>query len=389
MNATIVRIVDIMFQNTEMNDEVQALHDEVMNNCQERFDDLVARGLSEDEAIGEVVESLKGMDEVIDQYPKKAAEALASSAADQKKQEACNLAFDREQVKELNVFLSNEDITVEPSEDGLVHVNGDAKLAASLEDGVLSINAQPGAHNRRNRHMTIHGDNIHIDEPLTLENLGGFIRVTMRAVSEQMRGTIRWGDGQVTVQLPEDCQVNMNIHTSAGDMDIHGVSARRVKCDSSAGDVNISEVAGMETLHVNTSSGEIQVEGADDGGRQDEVSLKSMSGDVNFTGVCRRGMFTSVSGDVDVEGDLEDVQMKSTSGDVQLEQWEAGLRRVSIQSTSGDVTVRLPGDTCGVVANLSSVSGDRHCDSFPPARHGEQLLITARTVSGDIRINRR
>lgn len=394
MNATIARIVDIMFQDTEMNDEAQALHDEVMNNCQERFDDLVARGLSEDEAIGEVVESLKGMDEVIDQYPKKAAkaedEAFAGGAADNEEQGACDFAYDREQVRELNVFLSNEDITVEPSEDGLVHVNGDVKLDVSLEAGVLSINGRPGERNRRSRHVTIHGENIHIDEPLTMENLGSFIRATMRAVSEQvkMSGTIHWGDGQITVQLPKACQASLNIHTSSGDVDIHDVSARRVKCDSSSGDVNISEVAGMETLHVNTSSGEIQVEGADDGGRQDEVSLKSMSGDVNFTGVCRWGMFTSVSGDVDVEGDLEDVQMKSTSGDVLLEQWEAGLRRVSIQSTSGDVTVHLPGDTCGVVANLSSVSGDRHCDSFPPARHGEQLLITARTISGDIRVDR-
>ena len=34
MNATVARIVEIMFQDTEMSEEVQALRDEVMNNCQ-------------------------------------------------------------------------------------------------------------------------------------------------------------------------------------------------------------------------------------------------------------------------------------------------------------------------------------------------------------------
>ena len=56
MNATVARIVEIMFQDTEMSEEVQALRDEVMNNCQERYNDMVARGLSEDAAIAAVRE---------------------------------------------------------------------------------------------------------------------------------------------------------------------------------------------------------------------------------------------------------------------------------------------------------------------------------------------
>ena len=74
MNATVARIVEIMFQDTEMSEEVQALKDEVMNNCQERYNDMIARGLSEDEAIAAVVDSLKGMEEVISQYPRKKSE---------------------------------------------------------------------------------------------------------------------------------------------------------------------------------------------------------------------------------------------------------------------------------------------------------------------------
>ena len=71
MNQTVKRIVDILFQDTVENDETRALHEELMNNCQEHYEDLIARGLSEDEAVGEVVDSLKGMKDVIAQYPKK------------------------------------------------------------------------------------------------------------------------------------------------------------------------------------------------------------------------------------------------------------------------------------------------------------------------------
>ena len=73
MNQTVKRIVDILFQETVENDETKALHEELMNNCQEHYQDLISRGLSEDEAVAEVVESLKGMKDVIAQYPKKTA----------------------------------------------------------------------------------------------------------------------------------------------------------------------------------------------------------------------------------------------------------------------------------------------------------------------------
>ena len=54
MNATVQRIVELLFEDLEMSAEVQAIKDEVMNNCQERYEDLLAQGLSEDEAIAAI-----------------------------------------------------------------------------------------------------------------------------------------------------------------------------------------------------------------------------------------------------------------------------------------------------------------------------------------------
>ena len=79
-NETVERIVNLLFQDVEMTDEVQALYDETMSNCQERYQDMTSRGLSDDDAIAAVVESLKGMEDVISQYPKKSEAPEAEEA---------------------------------------------------------------------------------------------------------------------------------------------------------------------------------------------------------------------------------------------------------------------------------------------------------------------
>lgn len=79
-NETVERIVNLLFQDVEMTDEVQALYDETMSNCQERYQDMTSRGLSDDDAIAAVVESLKGMEDVVSQYPKKSEAPEAEEA---------------------------------------------------------------------------------------------------------------------------------------------------------------------------------------------------------------------------------------------------------------------------------------------------------------------
>lgn len=140
MNTTVARIVEIMFQDTIMNDEVTAIKDEVMNNCQERYEDLVARGMDEDIAIAAVVDSLKGMEEVIAQYPKK---ATTVPYQEQDEDTEKDLAFAPEQLDAINLLLTSEDVNIERSRDEMVHVRYDSEdipdLLAEVMDGVLDI----------------------------------------------------------------------------------------------------------------------------------------------------------------------------------------------------------------------------------------------------------
>ena len=74
MNATVKRIVELLFQDVERTDEVKALEEEILNNCQDRYEDQIAQGRSEDDAIAAVVDSLKGMEDVLAEYRKRSPE---------------------------------------------------------------------------------------------------------------------------------------------------------------------------------------------------------------------------------------------------------------------------------------------------------------------------
>lgn len=133
MNPTIEKIISMLFEDIIETEETHALHDEILNNCQERYQDMIARGVSEDEAIHAVMESLTGMDEVLAQYPRKTHED----------EEGSSFCFDpaRSPVRLVDIHLVSEDVRLSPSADGLVHIVCDepGHIRVSHENGVLRV----------------------------------------------------------------------------------------------------------------------------------------------------------------------------------------------------------------------------------------------------------
>ena len=119
MNDTVARIVEIMFQDVEQNEETAVIRDEVMNNCQERYIDLVNSGVSEDDAIAAVIESLKGMDEILAPYKK--SEELEDMDDDELNSKQ-HVIFAADMVHTIDLHLINEDVNIEASDDENYHV---------------------------------------------------------------------------------------------------------------------------------------------------------------------------------------------------------------------------------------------------------------------------
>lgn len=169
-NETVERIVNLLFQDVEMTDEVQALYDETMSNCQERYQDMTSRGLSDDDAIAAVVESLKGMEDVISQYPKKSeapeAEEAPKSAEvpvdDGGDGEQTDFTFHPADIGRIEMTMVCDDVHLEESPDDDLHVlfedaEGAKASICRIEDGVLRVCRDPDAPKRNRSSFTVSG----------------------------------------------------------------------------------------------------------------------------------------------------------------------------------------------------------------------------------------
>ena len=350
MNATVERIVNLLFEDLQESEEVIALREEVMNNCQERYRDLRAQGLGEDDAIGQVVESLKGMEEMLSAYPRKQPENRSPFRMDSFAKDGPG------SVRGLRAELLDADLTVEPSPDGTIHCKMDGEGAPSIR-------------------VTQEGDCLLITQRKMDDGNGSPMGWLGRLV--QM-----WTSAgcDIRLQLPEATVLSdVNVRTMSGDVAWRKVGAGSLEIRTASGDVTVERTVCSGELRVHSASGEIDVSG-----ESKAVSLETMSGDISWEGCAEKIFCKSASGDVDIAGAFLKLEANSVSGDVDIEARDANIQEIRTKSVSGDVEVELP-DGVGAEVQLSSVSGsaENHTDSSA----ARTVKIQASSVSGDVTVS--
>ena len=368
MNQTVKRIVDILFQDVAENEETTALHEELMNNCQEHYRDLVDRGLSEDEAVGEVVESLKGMKDVIAQYPKKAAEPAGPAEAED---EGKTWVFTG--VDSLKVETGDQDIFVGPSADGEVHVYCDDPegLKAENTGSELRITGAKKTEKAASAFTMNEGEEI---------SLSGLLNMVGKAIRNVTSSFI--AGAAIRVEVPDGQMKEIELNSRSGDIECTCALARKMTARSTSGDVTLEPVTEKtaETLKVSTVSGDADVQGS-----ALDAEISSMSGEVKADGVFETLRMKSTSGDVEFTGSVLDLTASSISGDADLTVENTTVKHVEAKSTSGDVEISLPAGITGVHAECSTVSGD--CLSrVSDAGAGAPVQVRAKSVSGDVTV---
>lgn len=426
MNTTVARIVEILFQDTEMNDEVKALQDEVLNNCQDRFEDMLARGLSEDEAIAAVVESLKGMEEVLADYPKKhpAEETDASTAAPKAEENddavaEADLAFDFADVQKIDVNVICDDVNFEHSDDGKVHVRYNKEylpgMQVELARGCLKITRMNAKKPENSgRHIEIHskdgtttingrsfnGQNISINLNSfgeLMQSVGNLMHQATTSIRINMNG------GSITIALPDaphdiptvmhrtsgdtyafelpDGTMDLVCHTTSGDVNIGDVLLGNVRIETTSGDIELNQDEPLREVTIKTTSGDVDID-AD----CQSLTVQTMSGDMDVACSAHEMNLSTISGDVEARGGMEYVNAKTTSGDMTLEPTADRLHEIMARSISGDVRVQLPDELRQVThIETKTVSGNVHkrgvgCDG------AAQAQVRVQTTSGDITI---
>lgn len=414
-NETVERIVNLLFQDVEMTDEVQALYDETMSNCQERYQDMTSRGLSDDDAIAAVVESLKGMEDVISQYPKKAAAPEKDEASqtddgwnDTAKEadeddERTDFAFHPADIKRIEMTMVCDDVHLEESPDNDVHVRfedveGAKASICRIEDGVLRVCRDPNAPKRNRSSFTVSGNfangKLYVKKPngeyfffgdkksdkqveaeaeqhaKEFEQHAKEFSDNMSKMGFQQEST---GDGKNSNSIESMIDSFASTASRFGQElgKLFSSIKPNITVSRSIGDVTLCIPRIFDKpISVLTTSGDIEARDI----HVTDLNFTSTSGDISVElfAPLNRGAFTNTSGDINIEADANDVQISTVSGDVEI---HGDYDHLKFASTSGDVELEAKVRQC----DFSSVSGDLDLRFT-----GALSLINGSTTSGDI-----
>ena len=390
MNYTVAGLVDMLFEDVVSTEETRAMHEELMNNCQEHYQDLINRGLNETEAIDAVVESLKGMKDVINEYPKKGEEPpapapepaapaqpeepKAEEAAEPEEAEEAIPSWHFPDVNSLQVNVSDQDLTLSISPDDDVHIfcaDGESILC-DYRAGALRIHSV-----ERSKRAAKSIDFMSKNEPVTLNSMLSMVGKVLKSISDNFIV-----GAPIEIQVPKTQLEEIEINTRSGEIHWECVFPDRVTARSTSGEIVLTPSWDVTTdkLLVSSVSGDVEVHGS-----AVDAEVISMSGDVQANGAFENLRLRSTSGDTSFRGGVIQLTCTTISGDVEARVENTSAERIDARSTSGDVEILLPADMPGVHAEISTVSGSRQC-SVPIAEHNATLNILAKSVSGDVRI---
>ena len=451
MNPTIVKIIDLMFRGIAETEETAAIREELLTNSQARYEDLIASGMSPDDALGQVLDNLRGMESVLDEYRSGKTSRSASQSSDDgfafarfermaeeidrkmerfgdkvedtaenafssmrsaldsamesvrnamgglgdsfRSEPVDNMAytnplwqeitrwgaddestltavFQPGQVNHVSFHLIGEDVEVEPSDDGCVHVEinkaDEPMFQLGLQDGCLTLNRVRGRQN-------VDAQELENEE---LEGLGGIFAGIGRALRGVFRMERTSGD-PVRLLLPDGISL-VTLQTTSGDIDLTGLTLGGLTAATTSGDIDVEDTTVTGATHLTSTSGDVDVSGT----FGESLSLNATSGDIDFSGNALHLSANNVSGDTDLQGRIAQVKANSVSGDIDIRS-EMALEGVQANTTSGDIEVVVPeGVVPCVKTNTTCGSVTVDCPTVPASA----LTIRLNSVSGDLTV---
>ena len=377
MNEKVTQMISLLFKDIKMSDEVQALRSEVLNNCQDRFADLVSSGLSEEEALSAVMESLSGMEDVLKEYPREEKDTEAPAEAE--KQEGPSLFhFTPDQILAIDAQLTGCDVEIQLSEEDF-NLRQSGKVFSRLDpDGTLRLWQE------RTSDDLFRG--ISWERTFdSFESFGDALGKLGQNLSELVSRGFRSEeeDARVLIRLPRSVHPDIRIRTTGGNISWDGaVPGAEFSLRSTSGDIRVRMEEGflLPRAEISSTSGDAELHLS-----AEEIHISSVSGDITWDGDAGTLIANSTSGDVEACGLARSACVNTTSGDLSLELTEDAPAEIEVVSVSGDIDLRLPHSVRQISASLKSVSGDIRQRGVEITEDAS-ISIEASTVSGDLRI---
>lgn len=252
--------------------------------------------------------------------------------------------------------------------------NGDVNISVAAQESV-EVNAFP-----EEIEVRLDDDGVlYIRQGKTASSTVAFGRGLARTdveliLPEKVWESIRINTVNGDVELDDALEANkLDIQTVSGDIIADNACCPQIILQSISGDIEGSDMAG--NVLAGTKSGDITLSGS-----FVEVKADSMSGDVELTGTADLITCTSMSGDVTVEIETLPSELKASS-------------------KSGDCCICIP-DGQGFTVNLHTVSGDLNTDfelvgtigrksASAVYLDGGNRTYTISSISGDITLEKR
>lgn len=385
MNGNVTRVVDLLFRDIEESEEVMSIRDEIMNNCQERYDNMIASGYSDEEALGAVAESLKGMDEVLKDYPRKPkytdADFSKENKSAEKKEGEVSIAWDKLRALRIDVRSADVEILATEGRENLELVQGTATyLDARMEGDTLVVTQHlrtDQAQQEDSKDSGILGMIARmIGSAILAFPDGEECRVKVMLPADQLRrAQVQTISGGITFEVSAD---HIDLQTTSGELDVSVPDKKAFSDEKCFGD-GAGAAAGAPEMKARSISGGIGVRGC-----FSAAALSSTSGDIDFNGTSAELTMKTVSGDIEADTVSAAVTGGSVSGDITLTVKNSS-GEIRLDSVSGDIELEVPNADSGIRAEAGTRSGDVNYYNVS-LRDDAPLKIRVKTVSGDVTV---
>ncbi len=242
-------------------------------------------------------------------------------------------------------------------------------------------------------HGSASSASVHLERSIPLTNIKSMMIKTVGTdiklipgSGDQIQATL---DGQFPVEKPELALVSetkgniLTIHTEEKD------KSNSLKWDGNTSGRSLTLLVPkttfekLKSMSVDTVSGETKILIT----AIPQLALKSVSGNIQFKGdVTETLSLVSVSGKIDVEGKIAQIAGESVSGSFEMKLASLS-QNAKLHSISGAITLNLP-EKSQVEIQASSMSGQKDIESLFKSKATDRGFISAKTVSGNIKIKK-
>ena len=411
MKDKIKSVITELFENAPDTQEVNDLKEEMISNAEEKYEDLIQRGFTEEQAytmvmgsIGDIKELLKELgidleskddqDEEKGDYWEKQAEYWEKQSEYWKWQgenfEKCAKNFG-EQAKNFGQQMENSanDLGKQAKDALAAFMASDIfdAIATSIKQIISDIGINTQTDDGKYTDMQVCNERKFAADGITdivMELAGSPVDVDIQLTTDpeilvqefynkepQDKQLLEYSlngktlkiqyaanvigfprRGTIRVFIPENLAgtlEELKIVTASGNVSLEDIGASKLVVKTVSGDV--AGACAIGDVSITTVSGDVAFESI-----EGEATIRTASGDVKVDKITGKANVNSASGDLKVKDLKGDGVMRSASGDVLCNVTQVG-EKLEATTASGDVEISLPAET-SVQMTLKTASGD-------------------------------